>query len=231
MSTQFSHQVVSALGLALEIDGSVPLTKELVEELADLCARAQDDAHDVLVLVVRGEPGEHSAHEGVGVHLVNKWERQLRQLERLEVATVAIADGACGGVAMEALLATDYRIATDDVTFRVPSISGEPWPGMVLHRLVTQTGIARIRRSALFGMSIPPQEALAYGLVDEFVRDASEAVKRTRRLMKERSGSELAIRRRLLLDSATTSFEDALGTHLAACDRSLRRSEKNTLAV
>ncbi|KOG89867.1 enoyl-CoA hydratase, partial [Streptomyces varsoviensis] len=36
------------------------------------------------------------------------------------------------------------------------------------------------------------------------------------------SGKDLAIRRQLLLDARTTSFEDALGPHLAACDRLLR---------
>ena len=30
------------------------------------------------------------------------------------------------------------------------------------------------------------------------------------------------LRRRLLLDAGYTSFEDALGAHLAACDRALR---------
>jgi len=37
-------------------------------------------------------------------------------------------------------------------------------------------------------------------------------------------GRELSIRRRLLLEAASTSFEDALGAHLAACDRALRRA-------
>ena len=36
------------------------------------------------------------------------------------------------------------------------------------------------------------------------------------------TGRELAIRRRLLLDATTTSYEDALGAHLAACDRAVR---------
>ncbi|MCZ9336264.1 enoyl-CoA hydratase/isomerase family protein, partial [Streptomyces sp. TRM76130] len=36
------------------------------------------------------------------------------------------------------------------------------------------------------------------------------------------SGKELAIRRQLLFDAANTAFEDALGPHLAACDRALR---------
>jgi isomerase DpgB len=37
------------------------------------------------------------------------------------------------------------------------------------------------------------------------------------------TGTELAIRRQLFLDAGHTRFEDALGSHLAACDRTLRR--------
>jgi len=37
------------------------------------------------------------------------------------------------------------------------------------------------------------------------------------------TGKEVAIRRQLLLDAAQHSFEEALGAHLAACDRALRR--------
>jgi isomerase DpgB len=37
-------------------------------------------------------------------------------------------------------------------------------------------------------------------------------------------GAELAIRRQLVLEAPATTFEDALGTHLAACDRALRRA-------
>jgi isomerase DpgB len=35
----------------------------------------------------------------------------------------------------------------------------------------------------------------------------------------------MAIRRRLMLDAATAAFEDALGRHLAACDRALRQTD------
>jgi isomerase DpgB len=35
---------------------------------------------------------------------------------------------------------------------------------------------------------------------------------------------DFAVRRRLMQDSISTNFDDALGTHLAACDRALRRA-------
>jgi isomerase DpgB len=41
-------------------------------------------------------------------------------------------------------------------------------------------------------------------------------------------GADLAIRRQLVLEAANTAFEDALGVHLAACDRALRRAATGT---
>jgi isomerase DpgB len=38
------------------------------------------------------------------------------------------------------------------------------------------------------------------------------------------AGAELAIRRQLMDEASWMSFEDALGPHLAACDRALRRA-------
>jgi isomerase DpgB len=36
-------------------------------------------------------------------------------------------------------------------------------------------------------------------------------------------GAEMAIRRQLIFEAGSTTFEDALGAHLAAADRALRR--------
>lgn len=102
---------------------------------------------------------------------------------------------------------------------------GATWPGMALFRLARHgASTAAIRRAVLFGTPIEAADALALQLVDEVVDDpaAAEAVARQR--AGAVGGSELAIRRQLLLDAPTTSFEEALGVHLAACDRVLRRS-------
>ena len=70
--------------------------------------------------------------------LVSKWERGLRRLERLDMTTVAMATGDCGGLALDALLATDYRVATSDVRLLVPVAGGATWPGMAIYRLAQQ---------------------------------------------------------------------------------------------
>jgi isomerase DpgB len=196
--------------LQLRIDGAEPLSYDLVAKVNAFSDRVEDAGPGAIATVhLTGAP-VGVAHPDA-IHLVNKWERALRRFERLGAAKIAVATGDCGGVATEVLLCTDYRLASDDLRVLVAA-----WPGMGLYRLANQVGVARLRRAVLFGVPIPAPEAVTLGLVDEIGDDATA-------LVAARSGPELAVRRQLMLDATTTSFEDALGRHLAACDRELRR--------
>ncbi|MGG8410248.1 enoyl-CoA-hydratase DpgB [Streptomyces sp. 12297] len=168
---------------------------------------------------------------GTGVRAVNKWERAVRRLERLDTVTVTVAEGDCGGLALDVLLTADLRLATADVRLLMAGQDVDAWPGMGLYRLVQQIGVARARRPVLFGEPIPAGEALELRLIDEIVRDLPNGTERAREMAGSREGTEFAIRRRLLHEAQTATFDDALGRHLAACDRLLRRrtSQEGTL--
>jgi isomerase DpgB len=220
--------VVSAAGngagLVLRVDGAQTLSIATVKAMAALCARAEDhDGPGLVAVHLSGAPGEAWTAD-LDVALVTKWERTLRRLERLPMTTVALASGDCGGPALDVLLATDFRIATPDVRLLVPVHAGATWPGMAIYRLAQQAGTARIRRAVLLGAPIEAGEALALHLVDELADDPLTALAATAELAGGVSGRELAIRRQLMFDASVTSFEDALGSHLAACDRALRRA-------
>jgi isomerase DpgB len=162
----------------------------------------------------------------VGIHAVNQWERALRRLERLPTASLAVVDGYCSGLALEVLLATDYRIAASGARLRVPALPEGTWPGMTLYRMANQLGVARVRRLALFGVEIGAVRAAGLGLVDEVGDDVVALAREALEILGGVPGRELAIRRRLLLDATTTSYEDALGSHLAACDRAVRLAQR-----
>jgi isomerase DpgB len=162
--------------------------------------------------------------------LVTKWERTLRRLERLPAATVGIASGDCGGVALDAFLATDVRVATPDTRLLVPRDGMATWPGMASFRLVQQAGAARTRRAVLFGRPIDTAEAQALGIIDEVADDPATAVTAVAQLVGDLSGREVAVRRQLMLDATTTSFEEALGMYLGACDRALRRGSREEVS-
>jgi len=213
----------------LEIDAREPLSADVIARVSAACDRVEDAPKDVILLVhLRddGTPtGEPWPHE-VGVHTVNQWERALRRLERLPAATVAVVDGYCSGLALEVLLATDYRIAASGARLRVPALPEGTWPGMTLYRLANQLGVAPVRRLALFGIEVGAHRAAELGLVDEVGDDVVALTRGALTVLGGVAGRELAIRRRLLLDATTTSYEDALGSHLAACDRAVRLAQR-----
>lgn len=212
--------------LMLRIDGSRALADESVAELAALCTRAEDgDGSRGVILRVSGVPGPGWSSD-LTVALVSKWERGLRRLERLPAVTIAVADGDCGGLALDALLAADYRIMTDGSRLVLPVVARATWPGMALYRLARQAaGTALARRAVLLAAPIGAAQAQAIGVVDEVTSTAMLAFEQAMEIVGAATaapGAELAIRRQLMLEAMSTAFEDALGPHLAACDRALR---------
>jgi isomerase DpgB len=210
--------------LILRVDGSRPLSADSIAELGAVCAAAEDgEAHAFVIVSVSGVPGPHWADD-LPVALVSKWERGLRRMERLPAVTIAVAEEDCGGSALDALLSTDYRIMPAWAKLIVPVVAGATWPGMALYRLARQAaGAAPARRAVLFGTPLDAATALAIGVIDEVTGDTKIATERAMEVAAAARGTELAIRRQLLQEALTTSYEDALGVHLAACDRALRR--------
>jgi isomerase DpgB len=210
--------------LSLLVDGGRPLSRESVAELTAVCDAAEDGDTGRIVLVrVSGVP-RPEWYRDLSVALVSKWERALRRLERLPAVTVTVAGQDCGGIALDALLATDYRIMAPGARLVLPAGSGSTWPGMALYRLARQAASApSARRAMMFGTPISAADAQAIGVVDEVADDATAAIAAAAQSAAAMRGDEFAIRRQLMQEALTTSFEDALGVHLAACDRALRQ--------
>ncbi len=212
-------------GLELRVDGTHPLTLATVQALEAVCSRAETAGSGILTFQLSGAPGS-AWTRALDIAVITKWERTLRRLERLAIATVAVVSGDCGGAALDVLLVTDYRIAACSVCLSF-GVDGETmWPGMAVHRLTQQVGAARIRKAVLFGVPIEAPEALRLGLVDQLAADPVSALAAAAGRLTPFSGRDLAIRRQLMFDAATTSSQDALGAHLAACDRALRQSSQ-----
>jgi len=213
--------------LVLEVAADDRLSPPLIVSIADFCDEVEDAAPEALaVLRLRPRATGRPAPSWPGqaeIHLVNRWERALRRLERLAAPTVAVAEGVCSGPALEVLLTCDYRIASADLLLELRGPGDQIWPGMLVHRLANQLGVGVTRRLVLFGAKVGAERAAEIGLIDEIADDVPARLNELGRVARSATGQEFAIRRRLLLDATNTSFEDALGGHLAACDRILRR--------
>jgi isomerase DpgB len=219
--------VVTAAGvddLVLRVDGSGPASAADVDAVLRICDRAEDGyGAGVLVAYVSGVPLPGWSRT-LSVGLLTKWERAVRRLERLALTTVAVATGDCGGTALDVLLAADIRIAVTGTRLAVPADGDATWPGMSLFRLARQGNAAGLRRAALLGTPIEADRAEAAGLIDVIVDEPAVVLAEVAAAASVISGRELAIRRQLLLDAGQYSFDEALGAHLAACDRALRRA-------
>lgn len=208
------------------IDGSRPISAGVIAAL-DVFIDQVEDAPSGVVPVISGTGAPGAGHaEPPDVALVNKWERVLRRLERLNRPTVAVVHGDCGGIAVEALLATDLRVAAAGTRLYLPGGPGGVWPGMGLYRLANQAGFAQVRRWILFGNPLSAAEAAGAQLVDEVAEDTAAATATAVARLATEDGADVAVRRQLMLDATTTTFEEALGRHLAACDRLLRRTRE-----
>lgn len=95
---------------------------------------------------------------------------------------------------------------------------------MVLHRLSNQLGVVMTRRMALLDHHLCSQEALSHGLVDKVCTNPNEAVQTFLQDLQHQDLTQVPMQRRLILDATSVSYEDALGSHLAACDRVLRQA-------
>jgi isomerase DpgB len=219
--------VARQAALVDRIDGTQPPSPTLIETVSAICDRVEDGSGTgCVVLHVSGALRGRWA-DNLTVGLMSKWEQCLRRLERLPAMTVAVATGDCGGPALDVLLATDYRIAGTDMRLEIPMHAGATWPGMALYRLSRHaSGAAAIREAVLFGTAVDARDAVGLHLVHHVTDDPAAELAAVQERAAALSGSELRIRRQLMFDASTTSFEDALGAHLAACDRALRRTSE-----
>jgi isomerase DpgB len=210
-------------GLRLVVNTARPLP-ELTAGLDRLCSVAERDGYPTVVISTGSVTLETRAWPGaVRIAEVSRWERAVRRLERLACASIFLTTGMCGGPSLDLLLASDYRIASADMRLLLPVNDGHFWPGMALHRLVSQVGAARARQIVLWGSELTAERATAIGLVDQVTADLDTAVSAAQILLGRQGGADLVVRRQLLLEACSAAHEDALGTHLAACDRELRR--------
>lgn len=217
-TVQADPRCAGTADLVIRIDGTQPPSLEAIKDITAACFAVEDrEEYGRVIVHATGAPLRSWAGD-LTLALVSRWERALRRLERLPVTTIGIASGDCGGIALDALLTTDYRIAAASVRLLLPVAAGAAWPGLAIHRLVQQAGVAAVRRTVLLGAPIDARSALALSLIDELTDDMATALAGVPRV----SGPDLAIRRQLMLDAAVVDFDDALGVHLAACDRVLR---------
>lgn len=150
---------------------------------------------------------------------VNGWERALRLIERSPATTVALFGPRIGGLALEVGLACDFRLAPMGAQV-VWHNDGAVWPSTVLFRLVRLVGSAQTIRLTVLGEPVDAAAALVNGMVDAVTDDPESELARLRAAA---GLHDLRVVRNLVAEATHSSYDDALGAHLAACERYLRQ--------
>ncbi len=209
--------------LYLEVAYDAPLS-ELTTQLNNLCVEAERQISQVVVLYLNGETNNHTEPFGeICVQQISRWEKAVRRLEKTASIVMVIAIGIIDGWLLDILLASDYRIAFSNSKLCFSVNHGQVWPGMAIHRLVNQVGVALARKMIICGQEVQGKKALDMGLVDDLTDDIIKSVQKTLSKLRAISHADVSILRQLLLEAPAVTFEEALGTHLATCDREIRR--------
>lgn len=215
-------------GLLIEIELAADsvIGSRMIDDVNLACDQAQD-AGPGSVLVVRLAPGKKGgalfpAGGPSELPMLSQWERALQRIEKLPIPTLAVVEGHCFGLMMEILLTTDFRIASAESRIGLARVGQTLWPSMAIHRLVAQIGGAHARAAVLLGTEWDAAAALGVGLINKVSKDVDVCADAHVRFCEQAAFADLGVRRRLLLEATSTTHDQALGAHLAACDRALR---------
>ena len=105
-----------------------------MEKLDALCVDMSSTSRPPVAVIRLRSTGTTSLFGGeLSIHDINRWERVVRRFERLDATSVIVCSGVCGGIALDLMLASDYRMAGVDFHLFLPVHDGQFWPGMALY--------------------------------------------------------------------------------------------------
>lgn len=180
-------------------------------------------------LARRGDTGERRPASPVE----SVFHPMIRRLRDVEVPVVAAVNGPCVGIGVALALLADYVIASDAAYFLVPfrNLASAPDSGLtwLLPRAV---GPARARELVMRAERLPAARALGWGLVNEVAPAAEFNVAAQAAATGFADGPTVALgqMRRLMQESATSSFDAHLEAEARAVQRT-SRTQDNAAAI
>lgn len=215
--------------LSIELKPGKETLKDSIEKINHACDQLEPSGQSAVLifkLAATGlsglKPVSDEQPDDLDIYLINKWEKALRRVETQDFITVSTVDDDINGYALSLLMTTDYRIMNNSNNLSLKDEDARVMPGMLIHRLTQQIGYANARKLVLWGASIDSQQAFQLGIVDKVTDDVETSTNHLVARLDDNICRDLAVRRRLMNEAISNSYEDALGTHLAACDRFIR---------
>jgi 2-(1,2-epoxy-1,2-dihydrophenyl)acetyl-CoA isomerase len=187
--TEYSNLLTEEAGGVLTIRLNRPTANAfdgvMVDELLDVLKRAATD-QAIRCLVLTGTGRAFSAGQDIGIilerqgtisfreHLQRTYNRVILRMRGLEKPILGAINGAAAGAGLGIALATDMRIAGESARFVFGftgiGLTADSATSLSLPLLV---GLTRATEMAFTNEPITAEQALAYGLVNRVVPDAT----------------------------------------------------------
>ncbi|KZN48734.1 hypothetical protein [Pseudoalteromonas luteoviolacea] len=209
--------------ITIEVESSALVAAPLLDQFNQALNKVEDATCNTCLLIklTDGTAEQREQAQLASTDMTSRWEKVVRRVERCQALTLFIAEGRVGGVMMNLLLACDYKVAQPDLVF---DIFNGPTPiyDMTIYRLAHALKNKDANNLVLFANAVGSQQALEQGLLDAVVTDPLSHVRAFMSGLNPSALSDIHIRRRLLKDPRSESYEDSLGVFLAASDRAFR---------
>ncbi len=174
-------------------------------------------------MIIEGEGPHFSFGASVQEHLPDQIEAMLHGFHQLfyrildaRVVTLAAVRGQCLGGAMELAIFCNRIFASPDANFGQPEIVLGVLAPVASVMLADRVGRGRAEDLLITGRSLPAEEALSIGLVDEIADDpGAAALKYAREHLLPKSASSL----RFAVRAARAGFEKRVRVELAEVER------------
>ena len=157
------------------------LNIEMMEEI-NTCLEGLKKDKSLKLLVIQAAGKAFSAGVDVGEHLgdlvykmIEVFHKMFRLMDALKVPSIAVVNGAALGGGCELALYCDMVIATEKSKFGQPEIQVGVFPPIAALIFPRMIGRKKAMELILSGDTIGAQEALAIGLINKVVPEASLA--------------------------------------------------------
>jgi enoyl-CoA hydratase len=208
------------------------INMEMVRELTAVCDHLEDKS-ECKVVVLQGSNGrfcegidfaEFKPDQPMDIHGFNKWEKISARIERLPKAIIAVLDGPARGGGAQLALVADAVVATPNSTIQFDEVHHGFLPGMATFRLAKVVGLGHAKRLIMQSPVVTAAEAQQLGIVSSVSADVEAALAETIRAFGPIHNVAVTLARRLLNESFSTGFENAIGNFLAAQHRAIHQT-------
>lgn len=210
------------------------ISKALSQFEAELHAIGEDSQYDFLVIQSddgkEGGAGIHALFlEEMNVKEISRWEKIIVYIERMRKITIMALPEHVDDTLFQVALVCDYCLCMPKTTFKFSSIKSGYLPGMAVFRLTKFIGLGKAKQVLYKQLELSTRAALEAGIVEEVVPDLEKGVSDRIEAINPIEIEPTILARLIMTDSYHDSYEDEVGTYLAAqvrCFERLKQTEK-----